>query len=35
MSGLIGKGEAIDDYYLKIVKELGPGPINYDPVWFQ
>ena len=33
--GLIGKGEAIDDYYLKIVKELGPGAINYNPVWFQ
>ena len=25
----------IDDYYLKIVKELGPGAINYNPVWFQ
>ena len=30
-----GKGEAIDDYYLKIVKELGPGAISYNPVWFQ
>ena len=31
--GLIEKGEAIDDYYLKIKKSLDAEPVKLDPEW--
>jgi len=31
--GLIGKGEAIDDYYLNIMKTLDATPVKIDPEW--
>ena len=31
--GFIGKGEAIDDYYLNIMKTLDATPVKIDPEW--
>ena len=31
--GLIAKGDAIDDYYLNIMKTLGATPVKIDPEW--
>ena len=33
--GYIGKGEAIDDYYLNIMKTLDSTPVKIDPEWDQ